>query len=211
MNKNKITCGTIFVCSLCVLLIGLSILIGGESEAQKTNKILSVAGNNFHIPSDFLIEKNSLGQLTFNLNAATLQITPKRDVFNFLAVDVMPADQHPGSFYLRKEGIEEDRCNYKIFKNYRVCEYLDTDRGRVQIFYEGDKIYLINNCILFGKEAGLNPTCQTWGSFLDGLKVAYSYPQIYNDKILDIDVTVKYLLMNFYNDTEGKKNGMQDE
>ncbi len=186
---------------LCIIPFLMAALV--FYNPSKSPKILTVANKSFAIPNSFAAGIDELGSLNFYLNAKTLQQEEADEENDLIRVYILPKENHPGSFFLREQAVKLSECKYKTVEDYKVCEYQDEDRGRVQLYYKEGNLILINNCTLHGTETSLNPTCQTWGPFLDNLKIAYSYSEKFHQDILHIDNAVKHMLINFYKNAGG--------
>lgn len=182
-----------------ILFIGILQFFTSNMTGNHSHlKFYKINNTVFNIPEDFHVSLDKMGRLSFLLNAFTFQLENKQDAKNNLRIQIIPEGDHPGSFYLRESAINASLCKYRIEGNFRICEYINKDRGLVSVAYLGDAIYMIGNCTLYKKETSLIKTCQAWGPLKGGLTIAYSYPEELQENFIVLDFISRYIVKNFY-------------
>ena len=192
--------GNVYFFSAVALMVG--IIVGFPFKSEKPKR-LEVNGTAFIFPKDFKVQARPvLKDLLFRISPTTLDqnySSTKRD--DLVEVTVLPANAHPGSFYLRESAISKDCKNRE---NSRLCTYQKNSKNDgldeyYRIYYNGDKPFLVSVCRKDSKGI-LKSYCNDWSYLTNDLKISYFYPYSYKETILEMDEAVKLMLTKFKTD-----------
>ena len=203
-----------------ILTLVFLLLVACQEKAQ--NKAVEIADKTFVIPKEWEHWDFSerYAQLTLNLNVEDYKpfkakkLEEKRKKIRFRVVPVFStlARSSYGTekdSFLKKDPVSCEVITYS-YQKFELCDYgfrgSDKVSQRMYTIKNLSKNSEISVLMCLERSALPNPMCLVSGRFLDNLQINYGYNISYFERAVEIDQTLRELVLDFYQPVPKEQN-----